>query len=117
VLPDITVFGPYTYLVTEVFWGTLAVALVTYAGVWRLGVRTVALLYPPAYFWDWYTLEVGVFAIPKRTGVELLGIPLEEHIFMLVVPLMVVGAHETLKKLDGEGRLPGVLALGDGSDD
>jgi hypothetical protein len=39
---------------------------------------------------------VGVFAIPMRTGIELLGIPLEEHLFMLVVPAMVVGVHETL---------------------
>jgi lycopene cyclase domain-containing protein len=98
-LPDIGVFGPYTYLVTELLWGTVAVALVTYAGVWREAARTVAVLYPFAYVWDWYTLEVGVFAIPLRTGVEFLGIPIEEHIFMLVVPAMVVGTHETLRTL------------------
>jgi lycopene cyclase domain-containing protein len=96
VLPDITVLGPYTYLATEVLWGSIALALVLYAGVLRKAARTVAVLYPFAYVWDWYTLEVGVFAIPMRTGVELLGIPIEEHIFMLVVPAMVVGAHETL---------------------
>jgi lycopene cyclase domain-containing protein len=105
VLPDITVFGAYTYLVTELLWGTVALALVAYAGAWRPAARTVALLYPPAFLWDWYTLEVGVFAIPLRTGVELLGIPLEEHVFILVVPAMVVGTHETLCKLDREGHL------------
>jgi lycopene cyclase domain-containing protein len=98
-LPDIGVFGPYTYLVTELLWGTVAVALVAYAGVWREAARTVAVLYPFAYVWDWYTLEVGVFAIPLRTGVEFLGIPIEEHVFMLVVPAMVVGTHETLRTL------------------
>ena len=107
VLPDITVFGDYTYLVTELLWGAVAVSLVAYAGVARQTARTVLVLYPFAYVWDWYTLEVGVFAIPMRTGVELLGIPIEEHIFMLLVPTMVVGAHETLRKLDREGRLPG----------
>jgi lycopene cyclase domain-containing protein len=95
-LPDIGVFGPYTYLVTELLWGTVALALVSYAGVYREAARTVAVLYPFALIWDWYTLEVGVFEIPLRTGVELLGVPIEEHIFMLVVPAMVVGAHETL---------------------
>jgi lycopene cyclase domain-containing protein len=99
VLPDITVFGQYTYLVTEVFWGAVAVTLLYYAGAFRLAARTTAVLYPPALLWDWYTLEVGVFEIPMRTGVELLGVPLEEHIFMIVVPAMVVGAHETLRKL------------------
>jgi lycopene cyclase domain-containing protein len=106
VLPDITVFGEYTYLVTEILWGTIALSLVAYAGAFRQAARTVGLLYPPAYAWDWYTLEVGVFEIPLRTGIELAGIPLEEHIFMLVVPAMVVGTHETLRKLDAEGRLP-----------
>jgi len=38
-----------------------------------------------------------------RTGVELLGIPIEEHIFMLVVPAMVVGVHESLRAFDEDG--------------
>ncbi len=109
-LPDITVFGAYTYLVTELLWGSVALVLVAYAGAWRGAARTVALLYPFAFVWDWYTLAVGVFAIPMRTGVELLGIPVEEHIFMLVVPAMVVGTHETLRRLDREDRL-GPLSL------
>lgn len=96
-LPDITVFGPYTYLVTEVFWGSIALALLYHAGAIRSAARTIAVLYPLAFFWDWYTLRVGVFEIPMRTGVELLGIPIEEHVFMVVVPALVLGAHETLK--------------------
>jgi len=98
--PDITALGPYTYLATEVVWGVAAVALVVRAGAVRTAARTVAVLYPFAYVWDWYTLEVGVFSIPMRTGIDLLGIPVEEHLFMLVVPTMVVGVHETLRELD-----------------
>jgi lycopene cyclase domain-containing protein len=113
VLPDITVFGQYTYLVTEVLWGSVALALLSYAGAFRTAARTTAILYPPALAWDWYTLEVGVFEIPMRTGVELLGVPVEEHIFMLVVPAMVVGTHETLRKLRGD---PGEPTPGTGSE-
>jgi lycopene cyclase domain-containing protein len=103
VVPDITVFGPYTYLATEVLWGTVALVLVVHADVVRSALRTTLVLYPFAYVWDWYTLSVGVFSIPMRTGVELLGIPIEEHIFMVVVPMMVVGAHETLRqRFDGD---------------
>ncbi|WP_338739301.1 lycopene cyclase domain-containing protein [Haloplanus salilacus] len=98
-LPDITVLGPYTYLATEVLWGAVAVALVVRAGAVRAAARTAAVLYPFAYVWDWYTLSVGVFSIPMRTGIDLLGIPLEEHLFMLIVPTMVVGVHETLRDL------------------
>ena len=99
---DITVFGPYTYLATEVLWGSIALVLLYRSGSFRPAARTTAVLYPLAYVWDWYTLEVGVFAIPLRTGVELLGIPIEEHIFMLVVPAMVVGVHETLRDVFDE---------------
>jgi lycopene cyclase domain-containing protein len=101
-LPDIGVFGPYTYLVTEVLWGAIALALLAYAGAFRAAARTIVVLYPFAYVWDWYTLTVGVFEIPLRTGVEFLGIPVEEHIFMLVVPAMVIGAHESLAKLQSK---------------
>jgi lycopene cyclase domain-containing protein len=95
-LPDIGVFGPYTYLVTEVVWGTVALALLWRADALRTAGKTIVTLYPIAYVWDWYTLEVGVFAIQLRTGVDLLGIPIEEHIFMVVVPALVIGLHETL---------------------
>ncbi|WP_411965442.1 lycopene cyclase domain-containing protein [Haloferax sp. YSMS24] len=97
-LPDIGVFGPYTYLATEILFGSIAAILLVRAGsdVVRRVARTVAVVYPVAYVWDWYTLEVGVFAIPLRTGVELLGIPLEEHVFMVVVPAFVLAVHETL---------------------
>jgi lycopene cyclase domain-containing protein len=100
-LPDVTALGPWTYLATELFWGAVALALLHRSGAWRGAARTVAVLYPFAYLWDWYTLRVGVFAIPMRTGVELLGVPIEEHLFMLVVPAMVVGVHETLRERSG----------------
>jgi len=95
-LPDIGVFGPYTYLVTEVVWGTVALVLLWRADALRTAGKTIVALYPIAYVWDWYTLEVGVFAIRLRTGVDLLGIPIEEHVFMIVVPALVIGLHETL---------------------
>ncbi|MFB6101928.1 MAG: lycopene cyclase domain-containing protein [Haloplanus sp.] len=97
--PDITALGPYTYLATELLWGVAAVTLLIRAGAVRSAARTTAVLYPVAYVWDWYTLSVGVFAIPMRTGFDVLGIPIEEHLFMLVVPAMVVGVHETVEEL------------------
>ncbi|MFC3477107.1 lycopene cyclase domain-containing protein [Halobacterium litoreum] len=96
-LPDVgAAFGDYTYLATEVAFGSLAVALLYRADALRRAATTVAVLYPVAYVWDWYTLTIGVFAIELRTGVDLLGIPIEEHIFMVVVPALVVAFHETL---------------------
>jgi lycopene cyclase domain-containing protein len=97
VLPDIgAAFGPYTYLVSEVVFGAAAFALLYRARALGRAARTILVLYPVAYVWDWYTLEIGVFAIELRTGLDLLGIPVEEHLFMVVVPALVVGVHETL---------------------
>ncbi|AGN01841.1 lycopene cyclase domain protein [Salinarchaeum sp. Harcht-Bsk1] len=95
-LPDITVLGDYTYLATEVVFGAAAIALLYRADAFRRAGLTVLALYPIAYLWDWYTLHVGVFSIEARTGIEFLWIPIEEHIFMLVVPALVIGVHETL---------------------
>jgi lycopene cyclase domain-containing protein len=97
-LPDIGVLGPYTYLATEILFGGIAAALLVRAGrgaLWRAG-RTIALVYPIAYVWDWYSLAVGIFAIELRTGVAFAGIPLEEHLFAIVVPALVLGVHETV---------------------
>ena len=112
VLPDIgAVFGPYTYLASEVAFGSLAVALLYRADALGRAAVTVAALYPVAYVWDWYTLTIGVFAIELRTGADVLGIPVEEHIFMVVVPALVVAFHETI-----HGRVNGTEdPEGDGS--
>lgn len=95
-VPDIGVFGRYTYLATELFWGAIALGLLRRAGAIRRAAVTIVALYPIAYLWDRYTLEVGVFEIPLRTGIEVAGIPLEEHLFMVVVPGLVIGVHETI---------------------
>jgi lycopene cyclase domain-containing protein len=100
-LPDIgAVFGPYTYLASEVAFGSVAFLLLYRAGALRRAGRTILALYPIAYAWDWYTLHIGVFAIELRTGVDLLGIPIEEHLFIVVVPTLVIGVHETIGTSD-----------------
>lgn len=95
-LPDISVLGRYTYLATIVFWGTIALVLLYRAGVLRKAAITIAVLYPIGFIWDWYTLTVGVFDIVLHIEVYLLGIPLEEHLFIVVVPALVIGVHETV---------------------
>ncbi|MEY7849432.1 lycopene cyclase domain-containing protein [Natrarchaeobius sp. A-rgal3] len=94
--PDISVLGRYTYLATELFWGTVAFVLLKRAGALRKAAVTILVLYPIAYVWDRYTLAVGVFDITLRTGIDVAGIPLEEHLFMAVVPGLVIGIHETI---------------------
>lgn len=104
-IPDVgAVFGPYTYLASEVVFGLVAFWLLARAGAdaARRAATTIVVLYPVAYVWDWYTLTIGVFEIPLRTGVMVLGIPLEEHLFMVVVPALVLGIHETIHGRSGD---------------
>ncbi len=116
-LPDITVLGPYTYLVTEIFFGAIALGLLYYADVIRSAAYTIAVLYPIAYVWDWYTLEVGVFEITTRTGYDLFGIPIEEHLFMIVVPALVLGVHETIRTVSTDPVAPNGHPTTEGPDD
>ena len=95
-VPNIAVLGRFTYLATEVFWGAVAALLLRRTGATRRAAATVLALYPIAYAWDWYSLEVGVFDIRLRTGIDVLDVPLEEHLFMVVVPSLVIGVHELL---------------------
>lgn len=97
-VPTITAFGRYTYLVTLAFWGSIACALLRRAGpdAMRRAATTVLALYPVGYAWDWYSLRVGIFDIELRTGWEVLGIPVEEHLFILVIPSLVIAVYETL---------------------
>nr|WP_233739941.1 lycopene cyclase domain-containing protein [Halovenus carboxidivorans] len=83
-------------MATELVFGAVAFGLLYYAGSLRSAARTIAAVYPIAYLWDWYTLEVGVFEIVMRSGYDLFGIPVEEHIFMIVVPALVLGFHEAM---------------------
>ncbi|WP_311171241.1 UbiA family prenyltransferase [Halobellus ordinarius] len=115
VLPDITVLGPYTYLTTEIFFGAIALGLLSYADALRRAAFTIAALYPIAYVWDWYTLEVGVFEITLRTGHELFGIPIEEHLFMIVVPALVLGIHETIRTVSADSTVADSDATADSS--
>ena len=94
--PDISVLGRYTYLATELVWGSVAFLLLHRANALRKAAVTILALYPVAYLWDRYTLAVGVFDIKLRTGIDIAGIPLEEHLFMAVVPGLVIGFHETI---------------------
>ncbi|MFC6871905.1 UbiA family prenyltransferase [Halobellus marinus] len=105
VLPDITALGPYTYLTTELFFGAVALGLLSYADALRSAAYTIAALYPIAYLWDWYTLEVGVFEITLRTGHDLFGIPIEEHLFMIVVPGLVLGIHEAIRTVSADSMV------------
>ena len=116
-LPDITVLGPYTYLTTELFFGAIAFGLLYYADALRSAAYTIAALYPVAYVWDWYTLEVGVFEITMRTGYDLFGIPIEEHLFMIVVPALVLGIHETIRSVSADAVAPDDELTTDGSGD
>ena len=99
VIPDIgAAFGEYTYLATEIAWGLVAVGLLYRADALVQAARTIIVLYPVAYVWDWYTLHIGVFKIRLRTGIDVLGIPIEEHLFMVVVPALVIGFHENISE-------------------
>ena len=70
---------------------------------WGVGVQRLleerkrlftAVAVPTLYLWivDWVAIERGLWTISRdtRTGVDLLGLPVEEAVFFLATNLMVV---------------------------
>lgn len=96
---DVSSFlGSYTYLVAEVVWGSIAVWLLVRTDSLERAAKSVAVLYPIGLLWDWYSLNIRLYVVPEptRTGIEILGVPLEEHLFLIIVASFVIGIHENL---------------------
>ncbi|MFB6266619.1 MAG: UbiA family prenyltransferase [Halodesulfurarchaeum sp.] len=95
--PRLSFLGPYVYLAVETAFGLVGLSLLYATGTLRRAARTIAILYPIAFVWDWYSLQIGIFEITRRTGIEVAGIPLEEHLFIVVVPAFILGLHGLLE--------------------
>ncbi|MFB6153116.1 MAG: UbiA family prenyltransferase [Halodesulfurarchaeum sp.] len=91
--PLLSFLGSFVYLAAEAAFGLVGFGLLVHTGTLRRAARTIAILYPIAYVWDWYSLQIGIFEITRRTGIEVAGIPLEEHLFIVVVPVFILGLH------------------------
>ncbi len=83
---------------------TLPLELVLKAGVYRRPRRWLATLAPVLLafgLWDWLAIRRGHWAYSRRwtTGVELLGLPLEELVFFLVVPTCALLTYQAVVRL------------------
>jgi lycopene cyclase domain-containing protein len=100
------VFGRATYLLlmAACLLVTLPLELVLRAGVYRRPRRWLATLVPVMVvfnLWDWVAIRRGHWTYSPRytTGVELLGLPLEELVFFLVVPTCVLLTYQAVARL------------------
>ena len=83
---------------------TLPLELVLKAGVYRRPRRWLAALLPvfcAFNLWDWVAIRRGHWTYSARytTGVELLGLPLEELVFFLVVPTCALLTYQAVARL------------------
>jgi lycopene beta-cyclase len=108
------VLGRATYLVlmAACLAVTLPLELVLRAGVYRRPRRWLAALVPVFLvfnLWDWLAIRRGHWAYSPRytTGVRLLGLPLEELVFFLVVPTCALLTYQAVTRLlPPPGRKP-----------
>lgn len=88
---------------------TLPLELVYRAGVWARPVRLLRVLaLPVAVFavWDVLAIRAGVWDFNPRyvTGWELpFGLPVEELVFFVVIPVCAILAYEAVRRSLGEG--------------
>jgi lycopene cyclase domain-containing protein len=100
------VLGRATYLVlmAACLAVTLPLELVLRAGVYRRPRRWLAALLPVFVvfgLWDRVAIGRGHWSYSPRwtTGVELLGLPLEELVFFLVVPTCALLTYQAVARL------------------
>jgi lycopene cyclase domain-containing protein len=100
------VLGRATYLVlmAACLAVTLPLELVLRAGVYRRPRRWLAALLPVFLvfnLWDWVAIRRGHWSYSSRytTGAELLGLPLEELVFFLVVPTCALLTYQAVVRL------------------
>jgi lycopene beta-cyclase len=100
------VFGRATYLVlmAACLLVTLPLELVLKAGVYRRPRRWLAALVPVFLVfscWDWVAVRRGHWTYNPRftTGIELLGLPLEELVFFAVVPTCALLTYQAVARL------------------
>lgn len=98
------VFGDSIYLGFLIFFGSIAILLLRQTQALGRATRTIVVLYPVAYLWDWYSLRIGIFDIKRHIGVYVLGVPLEEHLFIVVVAAFVIAVHEQLRNRTDDPR-------------
>lgn len=91
------VLGDVVYLGLLCVFGGFALVLLRRTGSIRRAARTIVVLYPIAFLWDWYSLRIGIFDVNRHVDVFVLGVPIEEHLFILVVSAFVIGVHEQLR--------------------
>jgi lycopene beta-cyclase len=100
------VLGRVTYLVlmATCLLVTLPLELVLKAGVYRRPRRWLAALVPVFLvfnLWDWSAIRRGHWTYSPRytTGIELLGLPLEELVFFVVVPTCALLTYQAVVRL------------------
>jgi lycopene beta-cyclase len=100
------VLGRATYLalMAACLLVTLPLELVLKAGVYRRPRRWAAALVPVFLvftLWDWLAIRRGHWTYSSRytTGIELLGVPLEELVFFLVVPTCALLTYQAVVRL------------------
>ena len=99
-------FGRASYLVlmAACVVVTLPLELVLKAGVYRRPRRWLAALVPVFVvfnLWDWVAIRRGHWTYSPRytTGINLLGLPLEELVFFLVVPTCALLTYQAVTRL------------------
>ena len=99
-------FGRVTYLVlmAACLLVTLPLEVVLEAGVYRSPRRWLAAVVPVFLafnLWDWAAIRRGHWTYSPRytTGIELLGLPLEELVFFVVVPTCALLTYQVVGRL------------------
>jgi len=65
----------------------------------NLGI-SLFLLFIIGIIWDYISIEIGIWSFSQDNTVgKFLGIPIEEYLFMIFVPLLVITVYTLIVKI------------------
>jgi lycopene cyclase domain-containing protein len=102
-------FGEWSYLAMLAFvvvaswWLELAFRLRVLRNPKRL-LKTIAIVSPTFVIWDWYAISQGHWFFDQSLTIGIigpLGIPLEEYLFFIIIPIAAVLTIDGVKYVQG----------------
>jgi lycopene cyclase domain-containing protein len=102
-------FGEWSYLAMLAFvvvaswWLELAFRLSVLRNPKRL-LKTIAIVSPAFVIWDWYAISQGHWFFDQSLMIGImgpLGIPLEEYLFFIIIPIAAVLTIDGVKFVQG----------------
>lgn len=88
----------YQYLISLLIVGFLSMLYLWKKGVLKEVLKTIPVFIIIGIIWDSLGVRLKWWEMKKVIGIYFIGLPLEEYLFFIFVPMMVISVYLHFKK-------------------